>query len=369
MTDKAYFAPTSTAQTVYSIPIRNLWYMLLYAWKETPRSPYWNMVDTEESPSLDALLASVLTEIVKQRLRIGLGCDYMTEQRLLRGIRGRIHFTKSLKQRAFERGQAFCEFEKFSINAPKNQIIRSTLFHLSQVGQFGPDQKQADKLRHNIRRLVRTLEGIDLVDLTPDFIHRQQIERQDHDYRIMLAICDLLLQRRLPTEEGGQIYVTQLERDRLVLHRLYEKFVTNFYRYHLRHWDIKPQMKLLWHEKLPNPHLPIMRPDLRFKEKSTGRILILDTKFTAKSLKENRWGKEMYDSSHLYQLYTYLRTQAHLSDQHRKASGILLYPAIDSELSEKIELQGHQIRIECVDLAAPWQTIQQRLVDMIEVHT
>ena len=65
-------------------------------------------------------------------------------------------------------------------------------------------------------RLVRTLDGIDLIELTPDIIHRQQAERQDHDYRIMLAICDLILQRRMPTEFAGQSYVSQLERDRLV---------------------------------------------------------------------------------------------------------------------------------------------------------
>lgn len=368
MIDKGSFCSTSTVQSAYGIPIRNLWYMLLYAWKETPRSPYWQMVDVEESPSLDALLASILIKIVQQRLRIGLGCSYMAEQRLLRGVRGRIHFTNSLKQNAFGRGQTFCEFEHYSVNAPKNQIIRSTLFHLARVGQFGPDQVRAEKLRHTIRWLVRTLDGIDLIELTPDFIHRQQAKRHDHDYRVMLAICDLILQRRLPTEDAGQVYVSQLERDRLVLHHLYESFVANFYRYHLRHWAVRPQTKLIWHEETPNPYLPNMRPDLRLEEASSGRIVILDTKFTAKSLKEDQWGKEMFASAHLYQIYAYLRTQEHLSDQHQQATGILLYPAIHDELSEKVELQAHQIRIECVNLAAPWQNIEQRLLDVIVDH-
>lgn len=365
MTGTDNFVSTSSVRTAYGIPIRNLWYMLLYAWNETPRSPYWRMVDVEESQSLDALLASILAKIVHQRLRIGLGGSYIPEQRLLRGVRGRIHFTNSLKQRAFERGQTFCEFEHYSINAPKNQIIRSTLFHLAQVGQLGPNHRHAEELRHTIRSLVRTLEGIDVIELTPDFIHRQQVERHDHDYRVMLAICDLILQRRLPTEDAGQSYVSQLERERLVLHNLYERFVANFYRYHLRHWLVRPQPTLTWHEKSPNPYLPSMRPDLILEEGASGRIVILDTKFTANSLKENRWGKEMFDSSHLYQIFAYLRTQEHLSDQHQQARGILLYPAINDELSEKVELQSHQIRIECVDLSAPWQNIESRLLDVI----
>ena len=368
MFDLNILASPSTPKTAYGIPIRNLWYLLLYAWNETPYSPYWQMVKVEQAPSLDALLASVLVRILQQRLRIGLGCSYIAEQRLLRGLRGRIQFTKSLKQRAFERGQALCEFEHYSINAPQNQIIRSTLFHLAQVGQFGPGQKQAEELRHTIRWLVRTLDGIDLIELTPEFIHRQQAKRQDHDYRVMLAVCDLILRRQLPTEEAGQVYASQLERDRLVLHRLYESFVANFYRYHLRHWLVQPQKTLTWHEKSSNPYLPTMRPDLMLKEVASGRIIILDTKFTANSLKQNRWGKGMFDSAHLYQIYAYLKTQEHLSNSHQQATGVLLYPAIQGELSENVELQGHQIRIESVNLAAPWQDVERRLLEVIGGH-
>lgn len=350
--------------TVYGIPIRNVWHMLLYAWNEPPPSPYWRM-SVEESPSLDALLTAMLLKLIRQRLRIGIGASYVPEQRMLRGVRGRIHFTSSLKQRAFERGQAYCEFEQYSINAPKNQIIRSTLFHLVRAGQFGSNLKQAEELRHATRWMMRVLDGIDLIELTPDFIQRQQMERHDRDYRIMLAICNLILQRQLPTEDSGNIYLSQLERDRLTLHHVYEQFINNFYRHHLQNWTVRSQKTLSWHEKTTNVYLPIMRPDLVLEENETGRIVILDTKFTAKSLKTNQWGKEIFDSSHLYQIYAYLKTQEHFSEQHRQMTGILLYPAIRGELSEKIKLQGQHIRIECVDLAVSWQRVEQRLLDVM----
>jgi 5-methylcytosine-specific restriction enzyme subunit McrC len=92
---------------------------------------------------------------------------------------------------------------------------------------------------------------------------------------------------------------------------------------------------------------------------------VLDTKFTAKSLIENEWGKEIFDSSHLYQLHTYLSSQQHLSGQHQRASGILLYPAVQKKLSERIELENHLIQIECVDLSAPWQEIESHLLNLI----
>jgi len=108
-----------------------------------------------------------------------------------------------------------------------------------------------------------------------------------------------------------------------------------------------------------------MVPDLVMQEKSTGQLIVLDTKFTANSLVENPWGKKIYDSAHLYQLYAYLKSQEHVSDSHRNAIGILLYPAIHNKFSEKIELQDHVMRVESVDLAAPWQDIERNLLELI----
>ena len=108
-----------------------------------------------------------------------------------------------------------------------------------------------------------------------------------------------------------------------------------------------------------------MQPDLVIQNNRSGEIIVLDTKFTAKSLIENEWGKEIFDPSHLYQLYAYLSSQTHMSEEHRKASGILLYPAVRAKLSERIELQDHVIRIECVDLSAPWQEIESQLLELI----
>jgi 5-methylcytosine-specific restriction enzyme subunit McrC len=353
--------------TEYGIPIRNLWHMLLYAWNEVPLKNDWLLIDVESAPTLDCLLASVLMKLMQGRLRIGLGRNYVPEARTLRGIRGQIDFEQSLKERTFEHGEAACEFQGYSANAPGNQIIRSTLARLVQTGNFGPDVHQANELRHHLRRLVRDLDGIDLIEITPDLIHRQQLGRNDRDYRLMLAICGLILQRQMPTESSGRFGFPPIERDLLVLHKVYERFVANFYRVHLEGWSVTAQKRLEWHEKFAaNKYLPSMVPDLVLQEKSSGRLLILDTKFTAHSLVGNQWGKAVFDSSHLYQLYAYLKSQAHLSERHSTAEGILLYPVIHERFSERVELQDHLMRIESIDLMAPWQDIEGHLLGLIK---
>jgi len=364
----------SITLTEYGIPIRNLWHMLLYAWNEIPLNSMrqWVMSDIENAPTLDALFASLLMQLMHGRVRIGLGGDYVTKEVTLKGIRGRIDFGESIKRRAFDHGEADCEYQQYSTNEPKNQIIRTTLARLIQTGQFGPDVNQANKLRHRLRHLTRILDGIDLIKLTPDLIHRQQLGRNDNDYRLMLEICWLILQRQMPTESTGQRAVPALDRDALILHSIYERFVASFYRIHLKGWNVTPQKRLEWHEKYSNPYLPSMVPDLILQEKSTGQFIVLDTKFTANSLVENQWGKKIYDSSHLYQLYAYLKSQEHVSDTHRNAIGILLYPAVHQKFSEQIELQDHVMRVECIDLKQSWQDIEKHLLELIhieETHT
>src|SRR5215204_6212605 len=359
-------APGSPHYTEYGIPIRNLWHMCLYAWNEVQTKRYWIFDAVESAPTLDALLASALASLLQQRLRIGLGRGYVNQQESIRGIRGRIDFAESLKRQTFEHGQAYCEFQQYSANITRNQIIRSTLTRLVQIGNFGPNPTLANELRHTLRVLTRALAGIDLIELKLDLIRRQQLGRNDGDYRLMLAICELILMRQMPAEQAGTLGLPTLDRDVLVLHNIYERFVANFYRIHLRGWKVKAQSRLSWHAKQDNPYLPAMQPDLILENHSSGNILILDTKFTAKNLIENQWDKQVFDSSHLYQMYAYLKSQEHVSAGHGQAIGILLYPTVDDPLSENIELDDHIIRIESVNLTAPWQDVERQLLEIVD---
>ena len=125
------------------------------------------------------------------------------------------------------------------------------------------------------------------------------------------------------------------------------------------------QKRLEWHTAEANERLPLMIPDIVLQEKRSGQMIVLDTKFTAQSLVKNQWGKAVFDSSHLYQLYAYLKSQEHLSEAHRRAVGILLYPAVHNRFTERVRLQDQVIRLESVDLAAPWQEVERQLIELI----
>ena len=252
--------PFPVALTEHGIPIRNVWYMLLYAWDRLRDVGRWR-AEVEQAPTLDALLASVLAKLVEQRLRIGLGREYVAKHTSLPGIRGRIDFTRSLLDRSFERGEAWCTFQSFEVDAPRNQIVRSVMMRLVQRGDFGVENARANQLRGHLRRLVRKLEGAQPIEVTLGTIRRQQLGRNDGDYRLMFAICELLLQHAMPTEPAGTRSSPGLDRTELILHNVFERFVAAFYEHHLPTWSISAQSHLRWPTD-DAPYVPVMIPDL-----------------------------------------------------------------------------------------------------------
>lgn len=367
---------STVSLTEHGIPIRNVWHMLLYAWHEPLVTPQVSVGDIENAPTLDALFATVLMKMIQRRMRIGLGGGYVPVSKTLRALRGRVNFAESLKRHTFDQGEVNCDFQEYGVNAPRNQILRSTLARLVQVGELGPNQTEAEALRHRIRWLVHNLDGVDVIELDLESIRRQvsvhtapkaqSRGENDQDYRLMLSICEMIVMRQMPLDDGGTNIVPTVDQKTLIVHRVYERFVANFYKMRLKGWDVSAQKRLDWHTQDKNEHLPMMVPDLILQQHETGRVIMLDTKFTAGSLVENQWGKPVYDSSHLYQLYAYLRSQEQVSAGYRSAQGILLYPAVRAKLAERVELQGHIIRIESVDLAAGWEDVEKQLLRLVQ---
>ncbi len=95
------------------------------------------------------------------------------------------------------------------------------------------------------------------------------------------------------------------------------------------------------------------------------RRIILDTKFT-NIMSPRSYGSEGIKSAHLYQIYSYLRSQASRGDDLADtAEGILLHPAINRHLDENVTIQGHRLRFVTVDLAAKPIDLRNELLDII----
>ena len=105
-----------------------------------------------------------------------------------------------------------------------------------------------------------------------------------------------------------------------------------------------------------------MVTDIILENEQEDRRIIIDTKFTNILTKSKFGDGQRFKTGHIYQLYSYLRSQERDNDSRSLISeGMLLYPAIGFDVDEAAELQGHLVRFATIDLALPTNTVVERL--------
>ena len=122
-----------------NIPVRNWWHMLLYAWDLVDLSGLFD-AKWERAPDLRALLTQILAELTNRQIRRGLRGDYVDRSETLKTVRGGIDFNRTLSDLLLYKGQLHCEYQEYSLNVPRNQII-ATDASTSDAAPLGEDQR------------------------------------------------------------------------------------------------------------------------------------------------------------------------------------------------------------------------------------
>lgn len=350
------------------IPVRNAWHMLLYAWDMLAWRGQWDAA-AEDAPGLLGLLARVLVDTTRPLLRRELARSFVEQRETISGVRGKIDFSGSLKRLTFEAGRAHCAYSALDIDTPRNRILRGTMERLARDPRVSlPSTKgepHEQQVRHELRELVGAMEGVTRERVTNVSFSRLQLGRADRAYALPLAICALVHRLGMPTEGEGDLTLAALQKDEITFHDLFERFVRNFLRYRLADHDVAAEI-LKWFDELGSTLVPAMKTDIVVTKKSSPqRRLVIDTKYYANSVSSSPWGGATFHSTHLYQMYAYLRTQEHLGDLHRDADGLLLYPTTNGDLQETMKVQGHRIHFATVDLGKPWPDVEARLLALV----
>ncbi|WAS96408.1 5-methylcytosine restriction system specificity protein McrC [Nannocystis punicea] len=349
----------------HGIPVRNAWYLLLYAW-DLAAFAGGTRAAVEEAPSLLGLLARVLVDATGRLLQRRLAHRHQPRVELVRGIRGRIDFTHTLAGLQLQAGRTTCRFSALTLDTPPNRVLRATLARLADDPRLAPAVPgPLAVLRADLRAQVRAMEGVPLVAVSAQDFSRLQLGRNDEAYILPLSICRLVYDLRMPTEAAGDHAVHALLRDEVHFRRLFERFVRNFWRTHATAYDVRCET-LQWHDELESAYVPTMTTDITLTERAAPhRRVVVDTKFARHTLVRSLHGPLRFRTENLYQLYTYLRTQEHRSQAHRDAGGLLLYPTTEREVEEAMRVQGHTIRVATVDLSASWPDVEARLMAVL----
>ncbi len=190
----------------------------------------------------------------------------------------------------------------------------------------------------------------------------------------MVALSRLVFDLVIPTEDSGGHAVTRVEKDVILVRRLFERAVGNFYAAELpeRGWVVRQGKHLNWQVDDATSGieaiLPIMVSDIVLESRAPPKRLIIDTKFTSvfgRSLHRAKVLKSQY----IYQMYAYLRSQEQTIDPlSLTATGVFLHPTLDVEVDEMVRIQGHELRFITVNLALAATEIVERLHAIISAQ-
>jgi 5-methylcytosine-specific restriction enzyme subunit McrC len=351
------------------IPLKNVWHMFLYAWDLLGDRPEFDSA-AEDAPSLSLLTAALLVKSLEKRTMHGLPRGYMPVNHEIGAIRGRLDVLQSVRTQSFERGRAYCHFQDYSVDTARNRIIRGTLARLlsDRVLWAGEGGEQKTLLRRRVERCNAMMANVAVGPATHEAIRREAPGRNHSADKLVLALCELILDMRMPLDRNGDQRLKLSNNDERLLRIVYERFVARFLKQRLSTlgWKVRTQRRLKWPELAASSgmmaHMPGMQTDVQMLSPDNQRRIIVDTKFT-NILATGMTGREVFKSGHLYQVYSYVQTQA--SEPFPPNESILLYPAINQSISEFLRMPAHVMRLETIDLSQAWLGIERCLLNII----
>ena len=344
------------------IPIRNLYYLLCYAWDRLEAGRIVE-VGAVRGPGVAELFARVLASGTRYLLRRGLEQRYRPLAEDTTRPRGRIDFAATLQRVQPARGRLHCRFDELDADTPANRLLKTTIHRLAHTGHVDPE------LRRELRRLDRRLVGIAETDPNREAFRAARAQRATPVYGLLLDVCELALANLLPEPGGAGYRFRDFVRDEEQMQRVFEVFVYRFYRRHGRGFRATAQRPMRWRIEPETEAgarlLPTMRPDLLLE--APNRTIVLDTKYYRDAF-QRHFDKPTFHSPNLYQMYAYVDHAARQAEAGMQVEGILLYPAVGVAFDERYHTpEGRVLRVATVDLGRPWPEIHRALLALVGV--
>lgn len=342
------------------IPIKNIFYLLSYAWNKLEEADKLEISLADYDDALN-LLSRILVSGSNHILKKGLDKSYRSVTEEYPGIKGKIDFKASLTKNLFKQGKAVCTFDEFSSNVLHNQILKSVLRRLTKVDAIDA------KMKKDIWDCYYRFAGVDEIEVQLNHFSKTKIHRNNYEYDFLLKVAKLIIENSVLNEEEGKYYFKDFVRNEKAMAALFESFVKNFYakeqsKYKVRREDIQWFAEPLLESNLEL--LPKMQTDITLE--ALNHKIIIDTKYYKETLVTN-YEKERFHSNNLYQIYAYVSNIEKNSSNPNNINceGMLLYPTVQKEVNATYQMGNHKMRIATVDLSKNWREIHSRLLEII----
>lgn len=336
------------------IPIKNIYYMLSYAFYELHKKGY-EKLKTEIFDNILELFSEILILGINKQIKRGVDKNYQNHTEQLSTIRGKIDITESINP-LIKHKQLVCEYDEFSTNTYMNRIIKTTIFHLLR--------SELSKMRKKkLKKFLLYFSDVDTLEIK-SINWKIRYNRNNQTYRMLINVCYLTIRCLLQQEKKGNIKLMELDEENMS--RLYEKFILEYYK--REHPEVNARSSYIkW--QLDDDYdlmLPVMKSDITLSQENN--VLIIDAKYYKHSL-QVFYDKKSIHSNNLYQIFTYVKNkEVELKDIEHNVGGMLLYAKTDEDdfPENTYSMSGNKISAKTLDLNVDFEKIKEQLDTIIE---
>ena len=338
------------------ILIRNIYYMLAYAFQELRQNNYTE-IDGETFDDIYNLFAEIMARGISYQLKQGLYREYVAKNESMQTVRGKIDINGTISNRTRNKHQIACNYDELSENNIYNQILVTTTIILIKHSDVKKEKKA------KLKQLMLFFQNVKPIDIHTIRWNALRFDRNNRNYRMLLYLCYFIISEWLMTTEDGNFKMRGFSDDHMC--RLFEKFVLEYYKKH--HPELKPcAAQINWNIEIEHSTisiLPIMQTDILLTMEE--RTLIIDTKYYTHSM-QKQYDKATIHSNNLYQIHTYV---TEFDEDHKgNVDGMLLYAKTQEELVPDGQIKrrdGNYIYFRTLDLNTDFETIKKRLDSFI----
>ena len=335
---------TKEGDILISPPIKNIYYMLTYAFNALRKPDYKNAA-TEDCEDLLDLLAKILVLGLNRLIKQGFFRDYIRVSETSSSIRGKINITQSIKTLSFLKKQLNISYNEYSMNNYLNQIIKTTLILLIRSSDIKKDTK------NNIKRILIYFSNVDSLEVK--FIDWNiRYYRNNQEYKMIIDFCYLIINGLLQTNEDGSYKLLNFSKS--LMEKIYEEFLFRYFKEEYKNILVERNI-LNWPldkgSQDDDNLLPQMRTDIVLSN-NEDKFLIMDAKYY-NDVFSNYYDKDSIRSKNLYQIFTYVKSMEykHKNVESHKVSGMLLYACTDgTDLDVHYLMDGNNIIVKTLDL-------------------
>ena len=305
--------------------------------KTLPNAPFKSLQSTNvniDKLNIFEIFIRMFVDEVFYIVKRGLKCNYETIQANESVFKGKMVFAAQIKYNYAHKECSFVEYDEFNINRTENKILKSTLYYLYK-------KTTSIKNKTDIKTLLNAFTDVELSSNYKSDFAQIVPDRKTTDYQTALLWSKIFLMGKSFTSFAGSEVAFALL---FPMETLFESYIAAQLKKSLDNSEYIISTQDKTYHLFDDPKKFLMKPDIVIKNKASGKVFIMDTKWKLLSDTKANYGISQGD---MYQMFAYQK-------KYTSENVTLLYPLTDKVVQNKdinfLSYDGTEIKIRFIDL-------------------